>query len=96
MNHPWSSWKEHYKKNSETLDPRIDQIVVENGYTSHSRTAYLVDRRLNGRVMVDYEDDDEVAEAEEDGPWESQADGEGPDEDARPRKKPRRTDSANR
>lgn len=65
MNHPWSSWKEHYKKNYEELDPRIQEIVDEKGYTAYSTRAYHVDRRLNKRARAQYEEEEEESEEDD-------------------------------
>ena len=45
--HPVSSWKAHYKKNQERLDPLIDKIVGETKLAARSRTAYEGDRGVN-------------------------------------------------
>lgn len=61
-NHPMQAWKEHYKKNRLRLNPRIDEIVAEKGYTAESKTAYRSDRRLNKRVRVQVEEEEEEEE----------------------------------
>ncbi|KIP04575.1 hypothetical protein PHLGIDRAFT_189221 [Phlebiopsis gigantea 11061_1 CR5-6] len=62
VSHPWASWLEHYKKNAETLDPRIAEIVEEKGYTSDQKTTYRVDRRVNGLKRIAVREESEESE----------------------------------
>lgn len=86
--HPWSAWKEHYKKNQDRLDVRIREIVDEKMLTSKSRTTYERDRRVNGGVVVDVGDD---GEQDRDADQESNELSNDSDAKARPSKRARTT-----
>ncbi|KAJ3480392.1 hypothetical protein NLI96_g8390 [Meripilus lineatus] len=56
--HPWSSWQNHYKKNREYFDSKIQAFVDRHPDLIHSKARYERSNQVNRRRFIDVDVED--------------------------------------